>query len=194
MISLKTTTLLGVLLTTSLLGACGQPSQDAATDAPQPEETAIATDSAPATEATDEATEKVAKDSTDPVAKFINAPDGVAIKGTDPVAYFTESKPVAGSEQFAHEWNGVQWHFSSAENRDLFAADPEKYAPQYGGHCAWAAAEGYVADIDPTAWSVVDGRLFLNFNASVQRQWEQDIPGFIAAADEKWPSVVADNS
>lgn len=87
----------------------------------------------------------------------------MAIAGADPVAYFTESQAVIGSAEFSHEWNGATWHFASAENRDLFSADPEKYAPQYGGHCAWDAAQGYVATIDPTAWSVVDGKLYSNF-------------------------------
>ncbi|MEM6355700.1 MAG: YHS domain-containing (seleno)protein, partial [Pseudomonadota bacterium] len=77
---------------------------------------------------------------------------GTAIDGTDPVAYFTEGKPVEGSSDFTHEWNGATWRFSSAENRDLFAGDPEKYAPQYGGYCAWAVAQGYTASTDPEAW------------------------------------------
>jgi YHS domain-containing protein len=89
------------------------------------------------------------------VARFINKENNVAIKGTDPVAYFTESQAMEGSEEFTYEWNGATWHFTSADNRDLFSANPEKYAPQYGGHCAWAAAQGYVADIDPTAWSIL---------------------------------------
>ncbi|MEM9245376.1 MAG: YHS domain-containing (seleno)protein, partial [Cyanobacteria bacterium P01_F01_bin.153] len=99
--------------------------------------------------ASEEITEGInTEDANDAVASFINTAAGVALKGTDPVAYFTEGKPVPGSEEFSLRWNSVQWHFASAENRDLFSANPSQYAPQYGGHCAWAAAQGYVADID----------------------------------------------
>ena len=115
---------------------------------------------------------------------------GAAIDGTDPVAYFTMGKPVEGSSEFAHEWNGATFHFSSAENRDLFAADPEKYAPQYGGYCAWAVSQGYTASTDPEAWKIVDGKLYLNYSKSVQQTWEEDIPGNIAAGDGNWPKVL----
>jgi YHS domain-containing protein len=117
---------------------------------------------------------------------------GVAIEGTDPVAYFTESKPVEGSSDFEHEWMGATWRFVSAENRDRFAADPEKYAPQYGGYCAWAVAHGYTAKIDPEAWKIVDGKLYLNYSKDVQAQWAQDIPGNIAKGDANWPKIRAD--
>ena len=115
---------------------------------------------------------------------------GTAIDGTDPVAYFTENKPVKGSSDFAHEWNGATFHFASAENRDLFAANPEKYAPQYGGYCAWAVSQGYTASTDPNAWKIVDGKLYLNYNKSVQQKWEADIPGHIASGDANWPKVL----
>ncbi|MEM7178435.1 MAG: YHS domain-containing (seleno)protein [Pseudomonadota bacterium] len=115
---------------------------------------------------------------------------GTAIDGTDPVAYFTQGKPVAGSSDFTHDWNGATWRFASAENRDLFAADPLKYAPQYGGYCAWAVSQGYTASTDPDAWSIVDGKLYLNYNQSVQEKWERDIPGYIVAGDENWPKVL----
>ena len=115
---------------------------------------------------------------------------GTAIDGTDPVAYFTQGRPVEGSSEFTHEWMGAEWRFSSAENRDTFAADPEKYAPQYGGYCAWAVSQGYTASTDPEAWKIVDGKLYLNYNKSVQRTWEQDIPGNIQSADGNWPKVL----
>ncbi|MGK7877041.1 MAG: YHS domain-containing (seleno)protein [Xenococcaceae cyanobacterium] len=114
----------------------------------------------------------------------------IAIKGTDPVAYFRESKPVQGSDQFTYQWMNATWKFASAENRDLFASNPEKYAPQYGGFCAWAVSQGYTAPIDPNAWKIVNGKLYLNFNKSVQRTWEKDIPGNIAKADQNWPGVL----
>ena len=88
--------------------------------------------------------------------------NNIAIRGTDPVAYFTQGGPVAGSADFTHTWNNATWQFSSAENRDLFASNPEQYAPQYGGFCAWAMSQGYTASIDPSAWKIVDGKLYLN--------------------------------
>ena len=115
---------------------------------------------------------------------------GSAISGTDPVAYFTEGRPVEGSSDFKHDWNGATWRFASAENRDLFAASPEKYAPQYGGYCAWAVSQGYTASTDPEAWKIVDGKLYLNYSKSVQETWEQDVPGNIATGDRNWPNVL----
>lgn len=117
------------------------------------------------------------------------AEDGVAIRGADPVAYFTQMTPVIGSPDHALEWSGVRWHFASAENLETFMADPEAYAPQYGGYCAWAVAEGYTASIDPQAWEVVDGKLYLNFSQRIQRRWARDIPGNIARADANWPNL-----
>ena len=113
-----------------------------------------------------------------------------AVGGHDPVAYFTEGKPVAGSSSITHQWKGVTWRFASEKNRDLFKASPEKYAPQYGGYCAWAVSQGYTAKGDPNHWKIVDGKLFLNYDANVQRNWEQDIPGHIANADRNWPKVL----
>ncbi|MEM9370521.1 MAG: YHS domain-containing (seleno)protein [Pseudomonadota bacterium] len=115
---------------------------------------------------------------------------GTAIDGTDAVAYFTEGKPVEGSSDFTHEWNGATWRFSTAANRDLFAADPVAYAPQYGGYCAWAVSQGYTASTDPDAWRIVDGKLYLNYNESVQSRWERNIPENIASGDENWPQVL----
>ena len=117
---------------------------------------------------------------------------GVAIEGTDPVAYFTEGRPIEGSSDFEHEWMGATWRFVSAENRDQFAADPEKYAPQYGGYCAWAVSQGYTAEIDPAAWTIVDGKLYLNYSKDVQTQWSADIPGNITKGDGNWPKIRAD--
>lgn len=114
---------------------------------------------------------------------------GVAIRGTDPVAYFTEGRPVEGSSEFSAEWNGATWYFASAANRDTFLATPEAYAPQYGGFCAWAVAQGSTASTVPEAWQIVDGKLYLNYSLDVQKQWEGDIPGNIAKADRNWPGL-----
>ena len=116
--------------------------------------------------------------------------DGVALKGYDVVAYFTEGKPVLGNSEFHYEWNSAQWQFSSAANRDLFAADPSKYAPQYGGYCAFGVSEGHKAKVDPTVWKIVDGKLYLNYDAGVGNEWRKDIPGRIAKADKNWPKVM----
>ena len=119
------------------------------------------------------------------------AEDGIAIRGADPVAYFTGGEYTPGSDEFTHDWEGATWQFASAENRDLFAANPEEYAPQYGGFCAYAVSQGNTAPIEPTAWEIVDGKLYLNFNDKIQERWAQDIPGYIAQADQNWPGVLA---
>lgn len=113
----------------------------------------------------------------------------VAVSGYDTVAYFTDGKPVKGDKKFTYSWNGADWQFASAEHRDLFAANPEKYAPQYGGYCAYAVSQNYTASADPTSWRIYEGKLYLNYNADVQKRWEGDIKGFVADADKHWPSV-----
>jgi len=121
----------------------------------------------------------------------IYAEGGVAIDGTDPVAYFTEGGPVVGAPGISLDWSDVTWRFASEANRAAFQEDPEAYAPQYGGWCAWAVAEGYTASTVPEAWRIVDGKLYLNFSRRVQRRWERDIPGNIARADANWPGVLS---
>jgi YHS domain-containing protein len=113
-----------------------------------------------------------------------------AIRGHDPVAYFDQKGPVKGSKQFSHAWRGATWYFASAENRDKFAAEPERYAPRYGGYCAYAVSQGYTADIDPAAWSIVDEKLYLNYSLRIRERWNKDIPGHIRKADTNWPSVL----
>ncbi|MEM9582781.1 MAG: YHS domain-containing (seleno)protein [Pseudomonadota bacterium] len=115
---------------------------------------------------------------------------GIAIDGTDAVAYFTQGKPVAGDPAITHEWKGAVWRFSTEENRAAFAADPESYAPQYGGFCAYAVSKGSTASTTPEAWKIVDGKLYLNYSRRIQRRWERDIPGYITAADKNWPGVL----
>jgi YHS domain-containing protein len=122
----------------------------------------------------------------DPVNKDRSA---VAIKGYDPVAYFKQSAPVKGSAEFTHQWNGATWRFSSKGNRDEFASKPDMYAPQFGGYCSWAVSQGYTADIDPNAWKVVNGKLYLNYNKSVQKKWEADQNALIEKANRNWPGL-----
>ncbi|WOD41606.1 YHS domain-containing (seleno)protein [Nodosilinea sp. E11] len=117
--------------------------------------------------------------------------DGLAIRGADPVAYFTEGKAVKGSADYETTWSGATWRFSNAENLAAFTADPEAYAPQYGGYCAKAVSGGSLASIDPEAWSIVDGRLYLNYSAGVQKQWQGDIAGNITKANQNWPAALS---
>ncbi len=114
----------------------------------------------------------------------------VAVSGYDPVAYFTAQKPVKGDPKISTQYQGAEWHFSSAENREKFLAAPERYAPQYGGYCAWAAAQGYTASADPARWKIVGDKLYLNYDADVQKKWEASIPEFIQKADKNWPKIL----
>lgn len=120
---------------------------------------------------------------------FTGKTPGVAINGYDPVSYFKQKAAVKGSSANSHTWNGVEWHFSSAQNRDAFAANPARYAPQYGGYCAFAAAKDYLAKTDPNAFSIYDGKLFLNYNRSVKRRWDKNKKSFVAAANDNWPGL-----
>jgi YHS domain-containing protein len=113
----------------------------------------------------------------------------VAIHGYDPVAYFTQGKPVQGSRQFAVTHGDATYHFSSAANRDAFAAAPARYLPAYGGFCAYGVVLGKKFDVDPEAWKVVDGRLYLNLNKKIQATWLADVPGNIAKAETNWPTL-----
>ncbi len=124
----------------------------------------------------------------DPV--FTGPFSSVAIRGTDPVAYFLESRPVEGSAEYAFDWQGATWRFSSRANLDAFRADPERYAPQYGGYCAWAVANGYTASTDPEAWTIFKDKLYLNYSLSVQARWAEDIPGNVQRGDQNWPAVL----
>ena len=121
-----------------------------------------------------------------------NAANGVAIQGYDAVAYQTQQQAVKGQRAFSHEWRGVRWHFASAANRDRFAAAPESFAPEFGGFCAYGVSRGYAVDIDPEAFAVIDGRLYLNYSKRVQATWNQDRAGYIEKARQNWPKVSAD--
>ena len=114
----------------------------------------------------------------------------LAVSGYDPIAYFTEGKPVEGSAAFEHKWKGATWRFANAKNLEAFKADPEAYAPQYGGYCAWAVSQGYTASADPSAWRIVGKKLYLNYNREVQQNWEKDAAGNIVKADGNWPKVL----
>ena len=115
--------------------------------------------------------------------------DNAAINGYDPVAYFTEGKPVKGSSDFSVQYKGATWHFLNKTNADLFKATPEKYEPQYGGYCAYGCSRGYKAKTSPDAWTIVDGKLYLNYNIDVRNEWNKDQQGYIKKADGNWVDV-----
>ncbi len=113
-----------------------------------------------------------------------------AAGGYDVVAYFSGGQPVKGSKKFQTEYKGAEWRFASQAHLDAFLKAPEKYAPQYGGYCAWAMGRGYAAKGDPQVWRIVDGKLYLNYDESVRKKWEMDIPGFIAKGNVNYPKLV----
>ena len=115
--------------------------------------------------------------------------DGVAIEGYDPVAFFTDSKPVMGSSEYTYQWHGAVWHFASAQHRDAFAKSPESYAPQYGGYCAYGVSQGHTAPVDPAAWKIINGKLYLNYNKEVQKLFLYDPSSEIEKADQNWPKL-----
>lgn len=121
---------------------------------------------------------------------YTGAFSNVAVEGHDPVAYFTDGKPVKGQKAYKTTYQGAEFRFASAENLAAFEANPTKYAPQYGGYCAWAVSQGYTAKGDADNWAIVDGKLYLNYNKKVQETWNEDRAGFIAAADKQWPNVL----
>jgi YHS domain-containing protein len=122
----------------------------------------------------------------------VNAANGVAIQGYDAVAYHTQQLAVKGSRGFTHVWRGVTWQFASAENRDRFAKSPEAFMPEFGGFCAYGVSRGYAVDVDPEAFAVVDGKLYLNYSKRVQKTWNEDRAGYITKARLNWPKVAAD--
>lgn len=112
--------------------------------------------------------------------------DKVAIKKYDPVAYFSASEAVKGNDLFTYHWHDMVWYFFNRKHRNLFAANPEKYVPQYDGYCAWAMSEGSKAETDPEVWRIVDGKLYLNCSRASYEKWRSDIPGNIKKADKNW--------
>lgn len=119
---------------------------------------------------------------------------GHAIGGYDAVSYFSASGPVEGRPDLSLEWNGAVWLFASAANRDAFAADPEAYAPQFGGYCAWAITKGQTAKADPRVYDIVDGKLYMNLSKGVQKKWQKDRARAIAAGRNNWPEALTGGS
>lgn len=120
----------------------------------------------------------------------IFAPEGIAIHGYDPIGYFEEEQPVQGSAQYSYTWKDAVWHFSSEENLQTFKADPEKYAPQYGGYCAYGAYEDHTAPTQADSWTIKNGKLYLNYNLEVRDLWLQNPDEYILVADKNWPGIL----
>lgn len=123
-------------------------------------------------------------------AVYTKALSRVGVGGYDPVAYFTDGRAVRGDAAHGVTYQGYEYRFSSADHAAMFKADPARYLPQYGGYCAWAVSQGYTASADPKAWRVVGGKLYLNYNADIQRRWEKDVAGHISSANANWPKVL----
>ena len=117
------------------------------------------------------------------------AKDPLALTGYDPVSYFSGRAPSKGSASFTSQYRGQTYRFATAANRNTFAANPQKYAPQYDGYCAYGVARGYKVGVDPLAYKVVGGKLYVNYSRSVQRTWSRDVPGYIAKAEANWPGL-----
>jgi YHS domain-containing protein len=123
----------------------------------------------------------------DSLVPAVNASDGIGLKGYDPVAYFVNGQPTKGAEQYSFTWTGTTYRFASEENLNRFKADPQKYLPQYGGYCAYAMSLNRIADIDPSRWAVVDGKLYLNNGFVAEKLWSLNKSKDIESADRNWP-------
>lgn len=118
-----------------------------------------------------------------------NEGETLALTGYDAVSYFNGEAPVEGSKEYRVRYQGFDYQFASAENAAIFQTDPAKYAPQYGGYCAWAiGANDALAPGDPTVYKIVDGKLYLNFSKDVAKRWNEDVPGFIVKGDTNYPT------
>ena len=120
------------------------------------------------------------------MAKVDKNKNGVAINGYDPVAYFTDSKSVMGSKMYSYKWNGAEWYFASKNHEDMFKNNPGKYAPQFGGFCAYGVTKNKLVSSDPNAWQIVDGKLYLCSTKKVHKLWDKDSKDNIKKGDKTW--------
>lgn len=118
--------------------------------------------------------------------------NGIAIRGYDTVAYFTQNRPVEGRDEFSTQWTDATWKFSSQEHLDLFVEDPERYAPQYGGYCAYGVAQMNLVKVEPDQWTIIDEKLYLNFNAKLNKAWSKNTSGYIKTADTLFEQLLAE--
>lgn len=122
---------------------------------------------------------------------FFSPQTDTAINGYDSVAYLTQNAAVKGQDAHTYEWKGAKWKFSTAANLELFKSAPDKYAPQYGGYCAYGVANDNLVKVDPDQFTVVDGKLYLNYDASIQKDWLKDRASYIKQADQKFLKLLA---
>lgn len=115
---------------------------------------------------------------------------GAAISGFDAVAYFVKGEPVPGDPKVTVMWKGAVWQFSTVQNRETFESNPRAYAPQFGGYCAYAMSQGYLASTDPQAWRIHNGKLYLIHNRQIQAMWLDDIEGHLKRANARWPHIL----
>lgn len=115
---------------------------------------------------------------------------GIAVNGYDVVAYFTDGKPLPGADAYSWTWNGALWKFASQDHLERFKAKPERYAPQYGGYCAYGVSQGYLVTVEPEQFTILDDKLYLNYSADVQQQWSKDIAGYNRKADAHFPELL----
>lgn len=128
-----------------------------------------------------------------PEKMVATGPDNVAIMGYDTVAYFTDGRAMKGNSEFAASWNGAEWHFANAAHRDFFTANPERYAPQFGGFCASGLRQGMKAVADPEAWTIVDGKLYIKFSQGARDRWRRNTAENIKKAEENWAEFQKQN-
>lgn len=121
---------------------------------------------------------------------FFGGASDTAILGYDSVAYFTDAKPIKGSDSFVTTWMGAKWKFASQAHLELFKAAPERYAPQYGGYCAYGVAVDNLVSIEPDRFTIIDGKLYLNYDSDVQQKWLKNPSGFIKTADSKFQTLL----
>lgn len=117
------------------------------------------------------------------------APQGKALKGYDVVAFHTQQTPVKGNDQFTYQWKGADWNFSNQANLDSFKANPTRFEPQYGGYCAYGTSEGHKAPVDIDTWTLLDGKLYFNYNQQVKKMWTKNQAQLIQKANEQWPLI-----
>lgn len=135
----------------------------------------------------------VARADTPRPVNTLGSRDRIAIRGYDPVAYFREGGPRPGRPEFSVSHGGAIWRFASAEHKALFEADPQRYLPAYGGFCAYGTSRGYLVKIEPEAWSIVDGRLYLNYDLGVRETWTSRKATYIERANRNWPGLTAED-
>ena len=122
----------------------------------------------------------------------IYSPSGIALNGYDVVSFYTESKAIRGADAFSFKWKDATWLFSSQQHLDSFKQSPEKYEPAFGGYCAYGTSRGYKAPTQIDTWTIVNNKLFFNYNQKVKELWNKNQSTFIDSATVKWPLIKSD--